>query len=59
MQGQRGLVFLLLGNQYKGKIQKSLEFFELFITSELAELKSRETNRYAQQFEHYHAEINF
>jgi hypothetical protein len=35
------------------KIQNSenpLEFFELFITLEIAELISRETNRYAQQF---------
>jgi hypothetical protein len=27
-----------------------LEYFELFITPEIAELISRETNRYAQQF---------
>ena len=39
---------------------KNLEIFrtfDLFITSELAELKSRETHKYAQQFEHYHTEI--
>ena len=38
--------FPFIGIQIKLNIQKSLELFELFITSELAEFKSRETHRY-------------
>ena len=52
-------IYLFIGKPIKLKIQISLEFYELANTSELPELKSRKTNRYAQKFKCYHTEIDF
>ena len=47
--------FPFIGIQIKWKMKNSEMFRTFWI--ELAELKSRDTNRYAQQFERYHTEI--